>query len=137
MCKWRNKTFRYGRGQITINANVIRDACQIIWQSAQRRQLITYTQLMNHLKALGHNKINRGTIGAIIGEVSTQVAQNTYPSVYPSAIVVRKGTNKPGNGFWGLNMGTKPPSEITPRHRNSKIQQYQNDVFTRNWNCNC
>ncbi len=137
MCNWRDITFRYGRGQITIPADVIRDACQIIWESAKRRQFITYTQLMSRLKALGYKRINRGTIGAIVGEVSNQVAQNTNPSIYPSAIVVRKGANKPGSGFWGLNMGTNPPSGIPSGQRNLAIQQYQNDVFTGNWNCNC
>lgn len=120
-----------------MHAQVFKDACEIIKQAARRRQFITYTDVMNQLKARGHAKINRGTIGAIVGEVSNQVAQNTNPSVYPSSIVVRKGTNRPGNGFWGLTMGTNPPSRVSTHQRRIALQQYQNDVFNRNWNCNC
>ena len=92
---------------------------------------------MSQLKGIGHAKINRGTIGAILGEVSNQVAQNTNPSVYPSSIVVRKGTNQPGNGFWGVNMGTNPPSIAPNAQRRIALQQYQRDTFNRNWKCGC
>lgn len=124
-------------GRITISAGTISDACKIIRQAAQMRQLITYTDVMNQLKAMGYGKINRATIGAIVGEVSNQVAQITSPSMYPSAIVIRKGTNQPGDGFWGLKRGTNPPSNVPRENRRHVINQYQQDVFSRNWNCDC
>lgn len=137
MCNWQVINFPYGIGRIQIPAQVIQDACRIIWQAAQRRQTITYADLMNQLKRLGHQKINRGTIGKIVGEVSNQVSQVTNPSIYPSAIVVSGGTNQPGHGFWGLNMGTNPPSGVHSNQRRNALQQYQNDVFSRPWSCNC
>jgi hypothetical protein len=124
-------------GKIQINARVIRDACDIIRQRAQNRQTITYTDLMVELKHKDHRKMNRRTIGHIVGEVSTQVAQVTDPSIYPSAIVVRKDTNQPGKGFWGLDMGTNPPEKVPNNQRDLTLQQYQNDVFNKPWSCNC
>ena len=137
MCKWQDITFRYGIGRIQIPAKVISDACKIIRQMAQKRRVVTYSELMNQLKNLGHRKINRGTIGKIVGEVSNQVSRVTNPSIYPSAIVVRKDTNQPGNGFWGLEEGTNPPSRVPPDQRRNVIRNYQNDVFSKSWNCNC
>lgn len=140
MCNWQDIDFPYGRGIIQIPAQVIQDACGAIWQMAQRRQgiaYIAYADLMNQLKCLGHQKINRGTIGKIIGEVSDQVSQVTNPSIYPSAIVVRRGTSQPGDGFWGLIMGTNPPSGVPHNQRRNALQQYQNDAFNRSWSCNC
>jgi hypothetical protein len=92
---------------------------------------------MDRLKSLGCPKINRGTIGRIVGEVSVQVSQMINPSIYPSAIVVRKDTGRPGDGFWEVNTGTNPPSNVPPNNRRGALQQYQNDVFNRNWSCNC
>jgi hypothetical protein len=137
MCNWQDITRSYGMGKIQINVQVIRDACDIIQQRAQSRQTITYADLMVQLKHRGHRKINRRTIGHIVGEVSTQVAQVTNPSIYPSAIVVRKDTNKPGEGFWGLDMGTHPPKKVPTNQRAPTLQQYQNEVFNRPWSCNC
>jgi len=140
MCRWKDVPCKYGRGRVIIPAQVIRDACQIIWQAAQQRQLIDYSTVIDQLKARGHHTrapINRITIGKIVGEVSDQVSQNTNPSVYPSAIVVRRGTNRPGKGFWGLSKGTNPPSRVPSANQRAAIRQYQNDVFTRKWACNC
>ena len=111
MCKWRDITFRDGGGRIQIPAKVISDACKIIRQMAQKGRVVTYSELMDQLKSLGHRKISRRTIGKIVGEVSNQVSRVTNPSIYPSAIVVRKDTNQPGNGFWGLEEGTNPHQE--------------------------
>ena len=137
MCDWQDINISYGEGRIQINARVISDACDLIRQRAQDRQTITYSDLMNQLKDKGHGKINRGTIGHIVGEVSNQIAQVTDPSVYPSAIVVRKDTDQPGEGFWGLDMGMNPPEKVPFDHRVQTLQQYQNDVFNRVWSCNC
>jgi len=137
MCDWEDINPRYGMGKIQISAKVIRDTCDIIRQRAQNRQIVTYSDLMVQLKREGHRKINRGTIGHIVGEVSTQVAQVTDPSVYPSAIVVRKDTNKPGEGFWGLDTGTNPPEKVPNNQRDLTLQQYQKDVFSKPWRCDC
>ncbi len=137
MCNWQDIIFPYARGKIRISADTIRDACEIIRQAAQKKRYITYTELMDSLKDKGHRKINRGTIGKIVGEVSTQISQVTSPSVYPSAIVVNKNTSRTGHGFWGLDAGTAPPSEVPPNQRTQMLRQYQNDVFNRNWSCDC
>ena len=137
MCNWQDINFPYGIGKIQIPAQVIQDTCRTIWQVAQKKQTIAYADLMNQLKRLGHQKINRGTIGRIVGEVSNQVSQVTQPSIYPSAIVVKKYSNQPGNGFWELSMGTNPPSGVPCNQQRNALQQYQNDVFNRSWSCNC
>jgi len=137
MCNWQDINFPYARGNIQINAQVIHAACQIIWQAAQRKEIITYNEVMNQLKHLGHERINRGTIGPIVGEVSDQVSQVTNPSVYPSAIVVRIGTNQPGIGFWSLDEGTNPPSDVPTNQQQGALEQYQQDAFNRPWSCSC
>lgn len=133
MYDWQDRIFRYARGRIEIPAEVFRDAYIIIKEAAQRRQMISYSEVENQLKDLGHRKINRGTIGGIVGEVSLQVSQEITPSIYPSAIVVHKGTDKPGDGFWSLDKGTNPPSEVSPEQRQEALSRYQNDVFNRFW----
>jgi len=137
MCEWQDIYFRYAEGKIRIGARVIRDACDIIWKRAQNRQTITYADLMNLLKDRGHEKINRGTIGHIVGEVSSRIAQFTNPSIYPSAIVVRKDTNQPGRDFWGLDTGNNPPSQVAPDQRAQMLQKYQSEIFSMSWSCNC
>ena len=137
MCNWQDIEFPYGIGRIQIDARTIQAACEIIFGVAQKSQTISYTEVMNELKSLGCPKINRGTIGHIVGEVSVQVSQITNPSIYPSAIVVRSGTNQPGDGFWGVNTGTNPPSGVPRNNRRNALQQYQNDVFNRLWGCKC
>ena len=138
MCNWQDINPSYGEGRkIQLSAQVISNACNIIWEAAQKRQRIAYADLMNKLKQMGHRKINRATVGHIVGEVSTQVSQVTNPSIYPSAIVVRKDTNQPGKGFWGLDRGSNPPSAVPRNQQEQMLQQYQNDVFNRPWNCNC
>lgn len=138
MCNWQDKivTKRDGR-RIELPHNVFQDACKIIWQSAQQKRLISYSDVEKQLKRLGHRKINRGTIGDIVGEVSAQVSQVTNPSIYPSAIVVHKGDKSIGVGFWGVDTGTNPPSEVSPNQQKDALPQYQNDVFNKPWDCNC
>jgi len=92
---------------------------------------------MEELKKLGHRKINRGTIGAILWEVSDQISMNTNPSVYPTVLVVRKGTKHLGPGFWELDKGTNPPCNITPLQRTLVERQYRADVYNLNWFCHC
>jgi len=137
MCQWKSISVKLGRGTIQISAQTIKDACDIILQAAKKGQVIHYSDLWNMLKQLGHRGINRGTIGSIVGEVSIQISQVTNPSIYPSAIVVRKDTGKPGEGFWGLDSGTNPPSRVPKNMRAKALQQYQHDVFHRTWNCHC
>ena len=90
MYNWEDRVFRYGRGKIMISAETFRDTYRIIKESARNGNYIYYSEVMDKLKRLGHRKINRGTIGGIVGEVSIMVANSTNPSVYPSAIVVKK-----------------------------------------------
>jgi len=138
MCNWQDIVRPYGKGRkIQLSAKVVMDACNIIWQVAQKKQRIAYSELMSILKQQGNRKINRATIGHIVGEVSIQVSQVTNPSIYPSAIVVRKGTNQSGKGFWGLDDGSSPPSAVPQNQQRQKMQQYQDDVFNRSWNCSC
>lgn len=130
MCDWRDINPSYGRhGRILLNARTISGACDIIRKTAQQRQTIVYSDLMNQLKDKGHRKISRRTIGLILGEVCNQVAQATDPSIYPSVIVVRKDTKKPGKGFWGLYVGANPPGKVPHDQRGKTLQQYQKDVF--------
>ena len=135
MCNWRDISVR----GIHIDAQTIQDACRIIHRTAQKHKTITYTDLMDGLKQLRHRGINRGTIGSIVGEVSIQVSQLTNPSIYPSAIVVRRDTNQPGKGFWGLNTGSNPPDIAPQNQRQNSLQQYQQNVFNyvNLWNCDC
>jgi hypothetical protein len=138
MCNWKDMKFPYGKGvKIQLKADTFAETCKIISKAAQEKHLIAYSDLMQMLKKKKHEKINRRTIGHILGEVSNQVSQSTNPSVYPSAIVIRKDTSEPGKGFWGLDMGTNPPSKVPQNKRQNTLQHYQNDVFNRPWNCNC
>jgi len=137
MCNWQDIEFPYARGRIRISAQTTQAACEIIFRATQRRQTISYTGVENELKRLGCPKINRGTIGHIVGEVSVQVSQITNPSIYPSSIVVRVETDQPGDKFWDNNTGTHPPSGVPCDNRRDALQQYRNDVFNRPWGCKC
>jgi len=131
MYNWEDRVFRYGRGKIMISAETFRDTYRIIKESARNGNYIYYSEVMDKLKRLGHRKINRGTIGGIVGEVSIMVANSTNPSVYPSAIVVKKNSIEPGKGFWGLDRGTNPPSMVPPDKRREALSEYQETVFSR------
>jgi len=134
MCDWQDVNVR---GRI-FSAKVIRDACEIIRQTAQKGELIYYSDLIKRLKQLGHKHIDRFVIGDIVGEVSIQVSRLTAPSIYPSAIVVRKDTKEPGDGFWGLDTGTNPPNKLPPHQKRNGLEQYQRDVWQVNkWSCAC
>jgi hypothetical protein len=138
MCNWQDKVVIKGDGRrIALPYDVFQDACKIIWQSAQQKRLIYYSDIEKQLKRLGHRKINRGTIGDIVGEVSIQVSQVTSPSIYPSAIVVHKGDKNVGIGFWEVDTGTNPPSKVPPNQQKEALLRYQNDVFNKPWDCNC
>ncbi|MFC2068676.1 hypothetical protein ACFLTP_06670 [Chloroflexota bacterium] len=139
MCKWKDIIIIQAKGKrrIPIKATVMQHACSIIHTEAELGRTIAYTNIMNCLKNQGHKKIYRGTIGNIVGEVSNQVSQITNPSIYPSAIVVRKGTKQAGPGFWNLHRGTAPPNSVTKNHRRKQMNQYQQDVFMFDWDCNC
>jgi len=137
MCNWRDITIYRETGNIQISAETIQVACNIILQCAQKKQTITYGELMNELKLRGCQKINRGTIGHIVGTVSEEVSRNTNPSIYPSAIVVRSSSSNPGAGFWTVDTGTNPPSKVPLTNRKNALKKYQDDVFNTPWGCNC
>jgi len=143
MCKWEEIIIEQAIGErriprrIPISNKAVEDACTIIHRQAQAHETIVYSDLMNRLKQLQHRRITRGTIGGIVGGVSSQVSKITNPSVYPSAIVVRKDTGEPGDGFWKLDMGGNPPSKVTFSLREGQRNQYKKDVFKLNWSCNC
>ena len=129
MCNWQNRISPYGIGNIQLNADVFADACNIIFQASRQRNKITYSDLMSQLRQLNHRKIFRGTIGIILDEVNLQVSSITNPSIYPSAIVVHRGTTEPGPGFWNVACGLKPPVGIAANRRSVQLQQYQNFPF--------
>jgi len=139
MCKWEEIVIVQagGRRRIPISDKAVEDTCTILYQQAQAHKTINYTDLMGKLKKLRHRSITRGTIGGIVGGVNSQVSQITNPSVYPSALVVRKDTGKPGDGFWLLAMGSNPPSRVPLRLRAGRWNQYKKDVFGLKWSCNC
>ena len=129
MVAWKDTTFNYGKGKIMISGAAIKDAHDIILEISKKKSPIYYSDLMNRLKQRDHRKISRRTIGDIIGEVSNKVSSATAPSVYPSAVVIRKDSRAPGEGFWGLDAGTSPPSKVPSNHRKVALQQYQKNVF--------
>jgi hypothetical protein len=135
MCDWQDISVR----KIRIDAQTIQDACKIIHKAAQKKETIVYRVLEDQLKQLGHRGINRGTVGNIVGEVSVRVSQLTNPSIYPSAIVIRKDTCKPGKGFWEINEGTNPPDKVPLNQRENELQEYQQNVFNgvSLWSCDC
>jgi len=95
---------------------------------------LAYSELEKQLKAKGYRKINRFTIGNIVGEVSDQISMETKPSsVYPSAIVVHKWTQDTGVGFWTLEDGSAPPHCTPANLKKQKLKQYQKDVFEKKW----
>lgn len=143
MCNWQDKVVDKGKTKTIIRKipeQVFSDACRIIHQMAQERRVICYSDLEYRLKNEGHGIVSRLIIGDIVGEVSIQVSQVTNPSIYPSAIVVHKNAKTVGEGFWGIDTGTNPPSKyqrLSQKQKENLLQQYRNDVFNRLWNCNC
>jgi hypothetical protein len=137
MCKWQSITFFHETGQITIPAQVLEDACGIIFKVAQNKQTIAYADVISQLQNMGHQGISKGTINEILAEVNNQISQNTTPSIYPSSIVIQSGGNQPGKLFWRVSTGTNPPSSVLSNQRRRALHQYQNDVFNRHWDCNC
>ena len=126
---WKDTTFDYGKGKIKISGATIGDAYKIILKYAKKRSKIHYSVIINELKRLGHTKISRRTIGSIVGDVSIQISRVTDPSIYPSSIVVRKDHDTPGEGFWGVDSGKSPPSDVKTKQQKIKLQEYQKNVF--------
>jgi hypothetical protein len=126
---WKDTTFEYDKGEIQIPGITIGDAYDIILVYAKRKSCVYYSDVINELKRRGHKKISRRTIGSIVGEVSIQISLATNPSIYPSSIVVRKDTENPGEGFWGVDTGTSPPSSVPLKERSVRLKRYQNDLF--------
>lgn len=134
MVVWKNRVFDYASGgKILISAAVFKDAYDIIREHAKKKSVVAYSDLMDKLKKRNHTKINRGTIGSIIGEISNQISLITKPSIYPSSIVVHKGSTNTGIGFWALKKGTMPPSKIPIKNRKMALSTYQRDVFQKPW----
>jgi hypothetical protein len=132
LVNWKDQDFYDKRGaKTTIQAATFQDAYNIIRECAKARKMIPYSDLMIELKKNNCRKINRKTIGNIVGEVSDQVSLTTKPSVYPSSIVVHKGTKETGKGFWNLDEGTLAPKTIRVDLRKKSLDQYQKDVFDK------
>ena len=134
MINWNDKRFPCGKGSIEISGSTLKDTFNIIHEYAKRQEKIPYSELINRLKQKGNKKISRRTIGFIVGEVSIQVSSDTKSSIYPSAIVIRKDSSIPGEGFWGVDSGTTPPSDCPKEHRKIELQKYQKNVF--DWGSN-
>ena len=135
MIAWKTQEFVSKKGRrIIIDAATLKDAYDILnnWIKSNDKP-IAYSELMAKLKEKSHPKIYRGSIGHIIGHVSDQVSFITNPSIYPSSIVVHKGTCDTGDGFWALERGTLPPIKVLEDNRKAQLSKYQNDVFEKNW----
>ncbi len=100
---WRDRVLSNRTGQIPVPATTFEMTCSIIRENAKKRQFIAYSELMDELKLRKQRKIQRGIIGFILDEVNQQVSANTNPSIYPTSIVVHKGTKNPGVGFWRVD----------------------------------
>lgn len=134
LVNWIDRDFRDKRGAETmIEAATFQDTYNILKKQAKARERIPYSELMTELKKNNHRRISRKTIGSIVGEVSDQISLRTKPSVYPSSIVVLKGTNITGKGFWDLGEGTLPPNAVQVTLRGKALDQYQKDVFNKDW----
>jgi len=135
MIAWETQEFVSKSGRrIIIDGVTLKDAYNILnnWVKSND-QPIAYSVLMAKLKENGHPKIYRGSIGHIVGHVSDQVSEVTNPSIYPSSIVVHKGTWNTGDEFWTLEGGTLPPNKVIKANRKAQLSMYQNDVFKRTW----
>lgn len=103
----------------------------------ERGEIIFYSDLIKQLEQLGHGGIDRFVIGGIVGGKYQSISIND-PSIYPSAIVVRKDTMQPGKGFWGIDTGTDPPNKVPINQRQSKLKNYQQASWqVQKWSCDC
>ena len=78
----------------------VEKARPILIEVAKKKTLITYNDLMTRLRGPG-----RAYIGEIVGEISILESQQKHPLL--SAVIVRKDTKIPGEGFWGLTYKTQ------------------------------
>lgn len=69
----------------------VKQAYDVLIERASQGELITYGELMDQIGT------GRGYIGAVIGGVSRLEIKQERPPL--SALVVRKGTEYPGDGF--------------------------------------
>lgn len=135
MITWETREFVSKKGRrIIIDGATLKDAYDILknWVKANDNP-IAYSKLMDKLKEKNHPKIYRGSIGHIVGHVSDKVSVITNPSIYPSSIVVHKGTWITGDGFWDLEEGTLPPNKVPIKNRRAALSSYQRDVFEKTW----
>lgn len=74
----------------------------LLVEVATRGETITYTELAKRagLTWDHKNSNDRKLIGQLLGEVSVQEYSRGRPLL--TAVVVRKGEDLPGPGFWGL-----------------------------------
>jgi len=86
---------------------LVAHAQQELVEAAKAERLTTYGDLIATL----------GTGGRWIGEVLLEVAQREYRGGRPplTALVVRKQTREPGEGFWALPMMNRPRSVADER----------------------
>jgi hypothetical protein len=117
-----------------IPKETVKEVHKFIREYAIARKFLPYSELEDLLKAKGYRKINRFTIGNIVGEVSDRISASTVPlSIYPSAIVVHKWTEDTGKGFWTLERGSDPPYRTKADLKKKKLKQYQKNVFEKKW----
>jgi hypothetical protein len=136
MIIWKSQVFvsRNGRN-VPIEGAALKDAYDLLYQWVlKEKTCIPYSTLMDSLKAKNHRNIQRGSIGHIVGHISEQVAIATMPkSIYPSSIVVLKGTCNTGDGFWLVDEGSNPPSNIASGAKKKALQTYQPATLNGNW----
>ncbi len=88
----------------------VKNVRPILIEVAKKRTVTTYSELMERLDGPG-----RAYIGEVVGEVSIIESREERPLL--SAVVVRKDTKMPGEGFWGLTYETQSAkSEVDRRN---------------------
>ncbi len=70
--------------------------------------------------------INRRWVGEVVGEISIREDSQNHPLL--SAIVVRKGSESPGDGFWGL-----PSMQNVPQGQRRNVWEKERDKVYKHW----
>jgi hypothetical protein len=101
----------------SVKADYVARALSLLQEVATKSgQTIPYSVLMSSLGGPG-----RGHIGEVLEEISSTEHAAKRPLL--TAIVVRKGTTDPGEGYWGLSMHPSRPADRKERHRQSSEEQ--------------
>lgn len=133
MCSWKNTTVKIGKNTTTLPPSVFRDTCRILARVAKNKSIISYSDLITQLKNRKHKAICRATIGQILYVVAKEVYKNH--KVYITSIVVHKGTQNLGDGFWSLSFGKNSP--LRNAKNKSYLQKCQIATYNVRWGCNC